>query len=266
MGRNKAVPAAPPHYQESGVVIMERRVFMLSYLSSSQIVDMTQHALDRILGSTGEETGVTHLINGGTMFSVKAHDRLKAIYSSSRLHLGHAYNALVNATSEEFICLVHNDCFVPETDWLSPLCNTAREHGFAFPKVEVDWDDCRERGVNDLGRLRETLPPSCCYVISRGAWKTLGGFSPEYQGCHFEDTDLFMRGIRAGYKMAVVPEVSVEHRRGVTRAETATESNYGFVRNREIYMAKWVQPDGLVSYPSLWRKENVNGRPSTQTS
>lgn len=242
------------------------RVFMLSYLSSPAIVAMTQKALDRVLDSTGEETQVTHLINGGPMFSVKANERLKAIYSSSRLHLGHAYNALVNATSEEFICLVHNDCFVPETDWLSPLCSTAKEHGFAFPLMVTDWEDCKARGIVDPGSLRETFPPSCCYVVSREAWKVLGGFSPEYEGCHFEDTDLFMRGIKAGYKMALVPEVSVEHRRGVTRAETAEESNYGFVRNREIYMAKWEQPDGSVPYPSLWRKENVDGRSSTQTS
>jgi len=225
---------------------------------------MTARALERVLKTT--DAHVTLAINGGESFAVPAHERLNTVYWPKRESLGIAYNLVANATNSRFICFVHNDCLVPEDDWLPKLTAVAEQHGFAFPEVVVDWQEAAERGIGGLGRLADTLPPSCCYVVSREAWNDLGGFSDEFEGCHFEDTDLFMRALRVGYRLAHVPSVTVEHRRGFTRSQTTDESNTAFVKNRAIYNTKWTKADGRVMFPGLWKESQHGGLMRTANS
>lgn len=219
---------------------MTTRIVMLAYAAEPELAEMTRQSLTRALDSTSEALA-TLFINGGSTFSVPFHERLVATYYPDRLSLGDAYNRVIAATNESAICLLHNDCIVPAKDWLGRLVAVAEKHGFAFPTVESDEAESVARGVTPA--IPE-MPPSCCYVISREAWNKLGGFDSRYEGCHFEDADLFMRAKMAGYRLMLVPEVKVYHRRGVTRSLTADESNAAFQRNKEIYTQRWQTADG----------------------
>jgi GT2 family glycosyltransferase len=220
---------------------------MLAYKAEPEVVDMTRQAVTRALGTT-HEARLTLAINGGDTFTVAAHERLDTTYWAVRLGLGQAYNQVVAATTESVICFLHNDCLVPLEPWLGKLTATAEKYGFAFPDVEDDT-------VPGVAPRIEGFPPSCCYAVSREAWNDLGGFDSIYEGCHFEDTDLFMRGIQKGYRMALVPDVKVHHKRGFTRSLTAEESNEAFQRNKQIYINRW-QVNGETPLPSL---EKING-------
>lgn len=220
------------------------RILMLAYAPTKEIRLWTQAALDAALESTSGSTSVTLGINGGASFPVRAHERLSVTYWDERLGLGDAYNRLAGATTEPFLVFLHNDCIVPTDNpaWLEILAATAAQYGFAFPMVEEDRNEAIIRGIRPT---YDQCPPSCCYVVRRDVWGRLGGFDEAFQGCHFEDLDLFMRGHAIGCTMAQVEEVTVFHRRGTTRAETVDESNLAFRRNQIVYQARWGGPEAL---------------------
>lgn len=238
---------------------MTCRMFMLVYVAEPSIEDMTRASVYRALHNTSAL--LTVAFNGGPTFPLEADERLTVTCWEERLGLGAAYNQLVNAASEPFICLLHNDCFITDGT-LDALVARAQLDGLAFPRVRHDVEDCRARGIRETSAL---LPPSCCYVVTREAWKAIGGFDESFTGCHFEDMDLFMRAYAHGYKTPVVDEYEVFHRRGVTRGMTGTESNEAFVRNREKYVAKWGK-EGSAPLPVINQEVTYNGRSSTFTA
>jgi GT2 family glycosyltransferase len=223
------------------------RVYMLVYNAAPEVAAMTQAAVDKVLESTGDDVRLVVAYNGGAIFPVRADERIDTVAWADRTGLGEAYNALVNAHDDPYICLMHNDCFVPDGGWLYRLIATAESTGFAFPKVRSDDEDLRLRGMT---KASDVLPPSCCYVIERKAWEKVGGFDTAFEGCHFEDMDLFLRAKKLGYEMARVSSVEVFHRRGATRVLTADESNAAFRKNGQIYASKWGH-DGLAEMPTL---------------
>jgi hypothetical protein len=226
---------------------VKARIFMLVYNAAPSIAPMTQEAVTRALDSTPEDVGLTVAFNGGKPFPIEDHPRLKTLCWGTRLGIAPAYNAAINATDEPFIGFLHNDCFVPRHGWIERLIEVAAEKGMAFPAVEHDQEELRARG---MPTVPDAMPPSCCYVMTREAWNKVGGFDEKYQLCHFEDLDMFMRVREAGYTLARVGDVSVFHKRGVTRAMTVDESNTAFALNRALYASKWGIGGGLASGPT----------------
>lgn len=233
---------------------MSVRVFMLVANVHPSIPPITQEAASLVLGTLPDDAQLTVAFNGGDTFALRADDKLDVGILPPTKGLADAYNLLVNAHSEPFIALVHNDCFVPE-HWLETLCVAAAENGFAFPSVVTD-------GVEEAGRglmpVAAGIPPSCCYVVTREAWSRLGGFDEQFEGCHFEDMDLFMRAERAGYRLRQVPEVMVFHRRGTTRVLVSNQANEAFLRNQRIYTDKWGS-GGTAPIPMLLTGEANGG-------
>ena len=223
------------------------RVIMLAYMASPEIRLMTQAAIERVLQSTGKDAVLTVGINGGASFPVKADKRLSMVYWEERKSLGEAYNALTLHQTEPFIVFLHNDCYVPDDAiWLEKLAAVASSYGFAFPAVRENREEVALRGVQPAYGL---CPPSCCYVVRRDVFGSLGGFDSAYQGCHFEDLDLFMRGLQLGCTMARVKDVEVFHHRGMTRSAQVDEANEAFKRNAAVYQARWGK-DGPAKMPA----------------
>ena len=219
------------------------RIIMLAYIASPEIRLMTRAAIERVLQSTGEDAGLTVGINGGESFPVPANQRLTMAYWAERKGLGHAYNDLALICPEPFLVFLHNDCFVPDdVIWLEKLAAVAAAYGFAFPAVKEDREESLLRGITPT---YDKCPPSCCYVVRRDVFGRLGGFDRIFEGCHFEDLDLFMRGQQLGCTMARVKDVEVFHRRGMTRGAMSEEANAAFRRNAQTYQARWGGIDRL---------------------
>jgi len=218
-------------------------IFMLAYIANPEIRLMTRAALDRVLDTVGHDARVVLGFNGGEAFPMPAHDQLHVLHWPERLDLGKAYNRLAFASSAPFIVFVHNDCFVPDDQpWLERMAAAAAAFGLAFPHVEENVEEQAMRGVTPA---YSGCPPSCCYVVRRDVFGRLGGFDDVYQGCHFEDLDLFMRASQLGCTMARVKDVSVFHRRALTRAALTDECNEAFRRNHLVYQARWGGPEKL---------------------
>ena len=240
---------------------------MLAYINNPVMRLMTQGAVEAVLKATGDDAAVTVAFNGGDWTPMAAHDRLTVVAWTTRLGLGQAYNEVANATHEPFLVFMHNDCFPPEDggEWLERLAAAAACFGFAFPEVEEDGVDAAARGIQPTYK---GCPPSCCYVVRRDVWGRLGGFDQIYEGCHFEDLDLFMRGIQSRCTMAQVDDVKVFHRRGMTRSVTVDESNAAFKRNADIYQRRWggIDKARFPGVAKVTRQELLGGETDGRSS
>jgi len=218
-------------------------IYMLAYIASDEIRLMTRAAVEQVLHTVGSDARVVLAFNGGEAFPLPAHERFEVVHWPEREDLGKAYNRIALAGRAPFVVFVHNDCFVPDDQpWLEKMAATAAAFGLAFPMVQENQEEQLMRGVTPA---YDGCPPSCCYVVRRDVFGRLGGFDPIYQGCHFEDLDLFMRASQLGCTMARVKDVTVFHRRALTRATLVDESNVAFKRNAMIYQARWGGIDKL---------------------
>lgn len=215
---------------------------MLVYAINPEIEAMTRKNLARLLEHTTGEFEVRVLINGGPVISFPADERVVPIYIAEPASIAKAYNmAFSMARGDTFAC-VHNDVSVPE-GWNERMASAVGT-GFAFPMVLEDPVDCAERGI---APTQAGFPTGCCFMFARALYEAVGGFDEVFEGCHFEDTDLWMRAQRPLTRARVV----VEHGRGKTRTELPDTGNTSFHRNKEIYIERHMRPDGSVPLPTL---------------
>jgi hypothetical protein len=241
---------------------MTTRVFMLVYAAHPSVRPITEASIAQLLSTLPDDARLTVAFNGGNAFPLPAHDKMDVVmHWPERVSLAKAYNQLANAVTARFLAFVHNDCFVSQ-NWLPALTAAAWDNGFAFPNVVGDEPTEALRG---LGPADPNVPPSCCFVVCEEAWRDIGGFDEDYEGCHFEDLDLWTRAERKGYRLRLVDSITVFHRRGTTRVLTSDESNESFVRNLGIYLKKW-GVDGKAPIPQLQKGEDHGRRSILKSS
>jgi hypothetical protein len=232
-------------------------IAMLVYAITPEIEAMTRRNIDYLLAKTVGEFELRVLVNGGPVVSFPHSDRLVPIYMAERSSIAKAYNlAFSGAKGDHFAC-VHNDVTVPR-GWNAAM-QAVCEDGIAFPAVEEDEQECRSRGI---GTTQKGFPTGCCFLLARETFEALGGFDEVYEGCHFEDTDLWMRAVEAGRRL-VRADVAVLHGRGKTRTALEDRANPDFHRNRLIYADKFRREDGSVPIPTL---QETPTWPSTRTT
>jgi len=220
-------------------------IAMLVYALTPEIAEMTRRNVDALLANTMGDFELRVLFNGGPPVALPADERLVPIYMAERSSIAKAYNlAFSEARGDVFAC-VHNDVAAPR-GW-DVVMRDAMVDGFAFPMVLEDARECAERGI---GTTQAGFPPGCCFMFPRALYAALGGFDEAFEGCHFEDNDLWLRGMLAGYPMTRA-NVEVEHGRGKTRTSLPDLANPDFVRNKQVYINKHRQPDGSVPIPTL---------------
>lgn len=220
-------------------------IAMLVYACNPELAEMTRRNVALLLEHTVGEFELRVLFNGGPPVALPADDRLVPIFMGERSSIAKAYNlAFSQARGDTFAC-IHNDVAVPY-GWDERLME-AMGDGFAFPMVLEDAQDCAERGVQPT---QEGFPTGCCFMFPKALYVALGGFDEAYEGCHFEDNDLWMRALKDGRKLSRASLI-VSHGRGKTRTVLPDLANGDFRRNKQIYIEKFTQPDGSVPLPTL---------------
>lgn len=215
---------------------------MLVYALTPEIADMTRRNVATLLENTTGDFELRVLFNGGPAVALPADERIVPIYMAERSSIAKAYNlAFSNARGDVLAC-VHNDVSVPE-GWNGKLAERMGD-GFAFPVISEDAAECAQRGIKPLPA---NFPTGCCFMFPASLLRALGGFDEAFEGCHFEDTDLWMRAKRPLSRANVV----VIHGRGKTRTELPDTGNMDFRRNEQIYIDRYTQPDGSVPLPTL---------------
>ncbi|MCP5325087.1 MAG: glycosyltransferase [Oceanospirillaceae bacterium] len=76
--------------------------------------------------------------------------------------------------------------------------------------------------------------------IRTDVWNEIGGFSPEYAPCYYEDTDIAFKVRAAGYKTLYCPMSSVVHFEGQSHGKDVTKGLKQYqVVNESKFRAKW---------------------------
>ena len=222
-------------------------VAMLVYAVTQEIVEMTEANLGALLRNTTGDFEVRLLINGGPVISLPPHPSLVPIYMAERSSIAKAYNLAFSASHGDTLACVHNDVSVP-AGWNEALeAELEAGAGIAFPRLAEDEQECLLRGV---GTTQRGLPTGCCFMLRKALYEALGGFDEVFEDCHFEDTDLWMRALDHGERLAR-GDVTVAHGRARTRTLLPDKANTAFRRNRLIYADRHRREDGNVPIPTL---------------
>ena len=218
---------------------------MLVYAITPEIEAMTKRNVRTLLANTTGDFELRVLINGGPTVAFPPDDRLVPIYLEHGRSIAQAYNLAFSCARGDVLACVHNDVVLP-WGWNEPMAEVMGD-GFAFPRAYEDAEECATRGIKPLP---EDFPTGCCFMFPRSLFDRLGGFDEQYEGCHFEDTDLWMRSLMVGRKLSRA-DVVVLHGRGKTRTAIPDVANASFRRNKDLYIGKFTQQDGSVPLPTL---------------
>jgi GT2 family glycosyltransferase/ubiquinone/menaquinone biosynthesis C-methylase UbiE len=78
-----------------------------------------------------------------------------------------------------------------------------------------------------------------CMMGRREVFEKVGGFDPQFTPGNFEDDDLCIRVIRAGYRVWMANDAFVEHDGARTIGKSQVEYTNLLERNRQKFFAKW---------------------------
>ena len=91
-----------------------------------------------------------------------------------------------------------------------------------------------DKGQHDMIKECDYLP-GACVMIKREVLEKIGLFDPVYFA-YWEDMDLCIRGLKAGYKLLYVPESRIWHK--ISKSSHGGQSAFYFARNRFRFMKK----------------------------
>jgi hypothetical protein len=130
----------------------------------------------------------------------------------------------------EYIGWIHPDMRFGDPEWLTGLLHELR----CWPKI----------GKVCAANTRDTLPGGMidgheqCYLIRSSVLREIGLFDEGYVGIGgYEDWDMNMRVLNAGYRVVITPRSRVFHEGMATRSRRDTTAEA--IANAEYFRAKW---------------------------
>ncbi len=228
----------------------------------------TRQCAESLLAHTDERHELIFVDNGSRQDTLdyladleRDHRQVKVIRNGCNLGFAAGNNVGLAAATGEYLCLLNSDTVVT-TGWLDrlmrPLEADARL-GIVGPVTNsitgaqklpaVAYDENTLVGLTDFAATVATekqgqTSPSLwvvgfCLVVRRELMLRIGGLDEEYGLGNFEDTDFCLRGMLAGYQLAVTQDCFIHH--FGSRSFVANELDYGKMLDEkfEIFRAKW---------------------------
>ena len=175
-------------------------------------------------------------------------------------------NRAAAAAQGELIALLNNDLEVINSDWLTEMVGLALrpQNGAVGAKLWYPNDTIQHGGVitglggvaghshkhspkgyrGFMGRLELTQNLSAvtaaCLVLRKSIYDEVGGFDEEHLSVAFNDVDLCLRIIEAGYKNVWTPYAELYHYESATRGyEDTPEKQARFAEEIDYMQARW---------------------------
>lgn len=166
----------------------------------------------------------------------------------------------------EFLCLLNNDTEVTNTDWLSQLMRHAvRPHiGAAGAMLLYDDASIQHAGVvvglkQAAGHAHRFLPPgksgyfryphvphyvsavtAACLVVERTKFDAVGGMDEQDLAIAFNDVDLCLKLLRAGWRNVYVPQAVMIHHESKSRGrDVAPRHVERYRRELAVLQDRW---------------------------
>lgn len=221
------------------------------------VLDTTDRALTEVL--IQDDASTTY--NGPQIFGAEVCQR-----NSPNLGFAGNCNAGVVRSSDDYVLLLNQDCFVEQAGWDRVLIDFFDAHErvgvigptLLFPNGHVQsvggfFDQACQPFHEHIGASNPDWAPiakprqvqwvtGAAFAVRRSLWGSLGGFDTVYGRGYFEDVDFCVRAQLAGFEVWHLPTVRMTHHVG------STGGNPAFAQNAQTFKVRWVdtgtvQPD-----------------------
>jgi GT2 family glycosyltransferase len=130
---------------------------------------------------------------------------------NSGITLTEIWNRLIEASSQELICLLNNDTLV-HPGWLEKMVETITSNqniGFVGPSTNECHGGYQQRYKTKENALKQSCKASFpteplvgfCLLLKKSIWEKLGKFDEMYK-LYGQESDLLMRALKQGYRFA----------------------------------------------------------------
>jgi GT2 family glycosyltransferase len=151
-------------------------------------------------------------------------------YNESNRGFGPACNQGLKRARGEYFCQMNTDCELVE-DSITMLIGAMRLHDLDVAMPE-HFENCMAYGMGKSDELMSNWKFGAFYVARTEALLAVDGYDEDFQMCYWEDTDLWRRMEKAGFRIAGWRGTWVSHWGG---ASAHPERDRYFQENREKY-------------------------------
>ncbi|MGD2328414.1 glycosyltransferase [Bacillus subtilis] len=240
-------------------VIVKTSIIVLTY---NQLA-LTKQCLESIWKHTNNDCiEVIVIDNGshdGTRDYLKQITSIKAIFNKTNEGFAKACNQGLEVASGDNILFLNNDTIVTN-QWLEPMIKLLYQDdkiGMVGPvsnyvsgpqqvpvnytNVEEIEDFSRLYCLQQRGRSKAVLRlVGFCLLVKKKVLDEVGGFDERFVGGSFEDDDLSLRVLQAGYQLKIALDSFVHHHGHATFTGNPDLSiNQLYEENRQRFIDKW---------------------------
>ncbi|WP_454871098.1 glycosyltransferase [Priestia megaterium] len=238
---------------------MKTSIIILTYNQ----LPLTKQCLTSINKHTNqEEIEIIVVDNGstdGTIAYLKSIPSLKTIFNEKNLGFAKGCNQGLDIATGDRVLFLNNDTIVTK-NWLQSmivLLYSDEKIGMVGPvsnyvsgpqQITVDYTDTQaieefssEYCKNELGKSKGALRlVGFCLLIKREVLDKIGGFDERFEYGSFEDDDLCLRGLQAGYQLKIALDSFVHHHGHATfTGNQDINMHHLFNLNRQKFIDKW---------------------------
>ncbi|MEI6206733.1 MAG: glycosyltransferase family 2 protein [Desulfuromonadales bacterium] len=214
----------------------------------------TRICLESLRATVPAETGIILIDNAssdGTSGYLSTLAGVSVISNQENLGFAGACNQGIRAATGEWIVVMNNDVIL-SAGWLAGLLEaTGRwELDMVSPAIregENNYDI--ENHAHELtGRMRGVIrrgkANGICFMAHRRVFDTIGLFDENFRIGQYEDKDLFLRAVLAGFRLGTVGSAFLHHFGSVTQnsIKSARVVKPYALENKAYFIRKWKLP------------------------
>ena len=243
-------------------------------------LEYTKECIESIRKHTPEPHEILFVDNGSTDGTVpwlkalvRENPHYRLIENPTNLGFAKGCNQGIEAASGEYILLLNNDTVVTK-DWISGMLetlNSAPDIGIVGPMTDhiagvqkvpgtetlsvtaLPAYAARFRSANRHRRVPVRRVIGFCMMFRRLLVERIGALDEIFRIGNFEDDDLCLRAVLAGYRNVIAGDVFIHHYGNRSFIGNRIDADAAFVTNRQVFNRKW---DADESSP-LGRKLNA---------
>lgn len=171
---------------------------------------------------------------------IKSNKNSMLVRNGSNLGWVKAVNRGIDISSSHYICIMNNDTVVRTSGWLAKLITAAEmstDIGLVNPRFEA-------KNASIAGNDPYIEIDFCrgyCVLIKRAVIDRIGALDEAYGLGYYDDDDLSVRAIRAGFRCIRANDVMVEHLKDSTFSAVFKDDARRELheKNKQLFYSKW---------------------------
>lgn len=246
-------------------------------------LEYTKRCIESIRKYTLEPYEIIVVDNGskdGTIEYLESQADIKLIKNPTNLGFAMGNNIGMKEAKGDYIVVLNNDTIVTQ-GWLTRLIACAESDpsiGIVGPRsnyvagiqivknvpygndMTAMQEFARKWSLENSGKYEETARViGFCMLIKREVIEKIGGFDPLYESGNFEDDDLCVRAIRAGFKIMIAHDVFIHHYGSKTFTSEKIDYTESMLKNWERFKKKWNIPSNWTIDKGIPISEVIKG-------